>query len=631
MIELTHGDCLEEMKNIPDGSIDLVLTDPPYGLSFMGKKWDYDVPTVDIWQECLRVLKPGGYILAFAGTRTQHRMAVRIEDAGFEIRDMIMYVYGQGFPKSTNIYKQFQKMCTCGNMVEYDHERTAQESKHQLRPLQDSNIPKEVTNTTTEREVLQSGVSEQSVPTAILELSNNERREEPSLEGRSNVQTTTRELQGSEVCPLSTSVPSNGEEGRICDGAQIVSSTTPEHDTQAGTGSASQRPQPIKQFTGEPCAFCKQHGAQKIRARASEIYGFGSALKPACEPITVARKPLSEKNLAENVLRYGTGGLNIYGCRVGTTGARNNGNSKGTVGSNSIGVYGKAIKQDYNMGRFPANLIHDGSEEVVGLFPCTNPSKANARNTKRQGVAYGKYASTDLVVGHNDNGGSAARFFYCAKSSRKDRNAGLDGTCTVKYNTGICKEENMEVVHLLRKVTSELTLKWNIDESGANIMALCQQDSLSTTLTKIRQIIESKTYSLLKPSHTNDYTQDVNSETESGGNPVESAETSNQSSQNTTNEKTESALGVEAVVLRTLQVISVEESWKPMTNVHSTVKPIALMEYLVTLASREGATILDPFMGSGTTGIACKKLNRNFIGIELDEQYFEIAQKRIQS
>ena len=100
MIKLIHGDCLDQLRLLPDCSVDSVVTDPPYGLSFMGKKWDYDVPGVDVWAECLRVLKPGGHLLAFAGTRTQHRMAVRIEDAGFEIRDMIAWVYGSGFPKS---------------------------------------------------------------------------------------------------------------------------------------------------------------------------------------------------------------------------------------------------------------------------------------------------------------------------------------------------------------------------------------------------------------------------------------------------------------------------------------------------------------------------------------------------
>lgn len=107
-ISILTGDCREVMKTLPDASVDAIVTDPPYGLSFMGKKWDYDVPSVEVWAECLRVLKPGGHLLAFAGTRTQHRMCVRIEDAGFEIRDMIAWVYGSGFPKSHNLRDEWQ-------------------------------------------------------------------------------------------------------------------------------------------------------------------------------------------------------------------------------------------------------------------------------------------------------------------------------------------------------------------------------------------------------------------------------------------------------------------------------------------------------------------------------------------
>jgi len=108
-MELLLGDCLYKLKELKDNSVDSIVTDPPYGLSFMGKQWDYDVPSQEIWEECMRVLKPGGHLLAFAGSRTYHRMAVRIEDAGFEIRDQIMWVYGSGFPKSHNIGKGVDK------------------------------------------------------------------------------------------------------------------------------------------------------------------------------------------------------------------------------------------------------------------------------------------------------------------------------------------------------------------------------------------------------------------------------------------------------------------------------------------------------------------------------------------
>lgn len=109
---IIHGDSLIELKKLEDNSVDSIVTDPPYGLSFMGKKWDYDVPSVELWKECLRVLKPGGYLLSFGGTRTYHRMAVNIEDAGFEIRDQIQWLYGSGFPKSTRI-NRFDDFCQC--------------------------------------------------------------------------------------------------------------------------------------------------------------------------------------------------------------------------------------------------------------------------------------------------------------------------------------------------------------------------------------------------------------------------------------------------------------------------------------------------------------------------------------
>ena len=319
--QLLHGDCLEKLKELPDSSVDAVVTDPPYGLSFMGKKWDYDVPSEDIWRECLRVLKPGGHLLAFAGTRTQHRMAVRIEDAGFEIRDMIAWVYGSGFPKSHNLKDDWQ--------------------------------------------------------------------------------------------------------------------------------------------------------------------GWGTALKPALEPITVARKPFSG-TVAANVMEHGTGAINVDGCRVATNELtpRNNGN-KATWGS-----YGSGYVEPSKLGRWPANLIHDGSDEVVGLFPVTGASKATPRNNGEfKSVAKGRDLP-HVTYGHNDAGGSAARFFYCAKASKRDR--GTD-------------------------------------------------------------------------------------------------------------------------------------------NNHPTVKPTDLMRYLCRLVTPPGGTVLDPFMGSGSTGKAAMLEGFNFIGIEREAEYLEIARARIEN
>ena len=277
-ITLYHGDCRKAMAALPDASIDAVVTDPPYGLSFMGKRWDYDVPGVDVWQQVLRALKPGGHLLAFAGTRTQHRMAVRIEDAGFEIRDMIAWVYGSGFPKSLDVSKAIDKAAGA------------------------------------EREVL--GYTENARPNRV------------------------------------------GKETKLS-GAQTIGGEITAPATDA----------------------------------ARQWQGWGTALKPALEPITVARKPLSG-TVAANVLQYGTGGINVDGCRVGNREARElNRNAAGGIANNGHkGSQGTVI--DGGQGRWPANLIHDGSDEVVGLFPETEEEQ------------------------------SAARFFYTAKADKSDRGHG---------------------------------------------------------------------------------------------------------------------------------------------------------------------------------------------------------------
>ncbi len=210
-VTLYHGDCREILAGLPDESVSAVVTDPPYGLAFMGKKWDYDVPSVAIWEQCLRVLKPGGHLLAFAGTRTQHRMAVRIEDAGFEIRDMIAWVYGSGFPKSLDVSKAIDKAAGA------------------------------------EREVV--GIS--------------------SVTG--------------------------ARQSRTMD------------DGNKGTRRTYQNDKPVVNSITAPAT-----------PEAKQWSGWGTALKPALEPITVARKPLCG-TVAANVLEHGTGALNVDGCRVGDT------------------------------------------------------------------------------------------------------------------------------------------------------------------------------------------------------------------------------------------------------------------------------------------------------------------------
>ena len=530
MTKLLQGDCLEQMKTLEDNSVDSVVTDPPYGISFMNKKWDYDVPTKEHFKEMLRVLKPGGHILCACGTRTQHRMAVNIEDAGFEIRDVIQYLYGSGFPKSHNIYKALQKKCTCGNMEAYEKTRTNQrktsekEAKHNLRPLRESDIQKTINPENKQGEVLQSGLSEQSTQGSM-------QREKPekgdegckksSLEGRDNNEKSEGELQRSEVRQVSEEVVKDGEKRRIHNGTQASDGSTSKQAIREGGSSTSQRPQSEQQQDRKPCPLCDEWGTQEIRRKASEIEGFGTALKPSVEFFTLARKPLSEKTIAQNVLKWGTGGINIDECRVGTE------DNTGRPSGNDPGMWSgkkQMVSETNPQGRFPANLIHDGSDEVVRGFP-DSKSTANVRHNKASKNACMSGDNLGHIsYGHNDSG-SASRFFYCAKASKSERNKGLEGF--EEKQTGSF-EGNADTNNTNRKI-------------GAN------------------------------PSKPN----------------------------------------------------------VPRANHHPTVKPIALMKYLCRLITPTGGTVLDPYMGSGSTGIACKEENFDFIGIELDEEYFKIAEARI--
>jgi DNA modification methylase len=367
-VTLHIGDCLDVMRTLPDASVDAVVTDPPYGLSFMGKRWDYDVPSVEVWAECLRVLKPGGHLLAFAGTRTQHRMAVRIEDAGFEIRDMIAWVYGSGFPKSLDVSKAI--------------DRAAGVLKPEGQGF--------------------TGAGYSHAPDKLLHTA-----------------------------------PSKGY--------TPPAPATPE---------------------------------------AQQWAGWGTALKPALEPITLARKPL-EGTVAANVLRHGTGAINVDGCRVGTDGGTTR--SEQAPYAESGWRTGHAV-EPINLGRWPANLIHDGSDEVVRLFPETTSGGGPKPGTPRtQASTYSKPTISESPA-YGINSGSAARFFYTAKASRDDRSDG---------------------------------------------------------------------------------------------------------------------------------------------NNHPTVKPTDLMRYLCRLVTPPSGTVLDPFMGSGSTGKAAMLEGFEFIGIEREPQYFAIAEQRI--
>jgi site-specific DNA-methyltransferase (adenine-specific) len=387
-MKLLNGDCIVEMQQLIDEGVqvDSVVTDPPYELGFLGKSWDSTGIAFqkETWELALQLLKPGGHLLAFGGSRTYHRMAVAIEDAGFEIRDQIMWLYGSGFPKSLNIGK------------------------------------------------------------AVDKLQGNEREDLGYVEPFGRENRKARQAKGTGT------VPFGGEEG-------IES---------------------------------KNH----LTKGTSPYEGWGTALKPAHEPVVMARKPISEKTVAENVLKHGTGGINIDDCRIegGERDARENNTSYGIsrIGEENDIRGNKAIGKT-SLGRFPANVMHDGSEVVVKEFPNTKSIKGKPRTATIKNQTRLNNSQEVFVNNEYEDEGSAARFFYCPKVSKKERNRGLD------------------------------------------------------------------------------------------------------------------------------------------KNNHPTVKPIELMKYLCRLVTPKGGTILDPFMGSGSTGMAAKNEGFEFIGIEKEKEYFEIAEQRI--
>ena len=335
-VTLHVGDCLDVLASLPENSVDAIVTDPPYGLAFMGKAWDAPDNVAfrkETWAAALRVLKPGGHILAFSGTRTYHRMACAIEDAGFEIRDMTAWVYGQGFPKSMDVSKAIDKAAGA--------ERT--------------------------------------------------------------------EKLG----------PKPGHE-------EFANRATKGHLAKTGSNEGWQRPW----MTHEDADDSSFKFAPATDA-ARQWEGWGTALKPSLEPVCVGRKPLSEKTVAANVLRWGTGALNIDASRVATDaavddprlGGKGDWSSDKTAQNVYEGGYAGVRVRSSSLGRWPANLIHDGSPEVLEAFPDSAGQQGDVRGTEPSGVTngiFGEFAGRVASPARKDSG-SAARFFYCAKASKADR------------------------------------------------------------------------------------------------------------------------------------------------------------------------------------------------------------------
>lgn len=367
--------------------------------------------------------------------------------------------------------------------------------------------------------------------------------------------------------------------------------------------------------------------------KAKEFSGWGTALKPAHEPIVLARKPLIG-TVAANILTHGTGALNIAACRIPGE----------PVPINKLEAwsgFGQEKRPDYtatmsDVGRWPANLIHDGSEEVLNEFAKAGQSKSSVSEDSeeykpnKKNKVYGNGMGGGYHPGFDDSG-TAARFFYCAKADREDRNEGCEETLT--WENVDLKSALMDLSELLKGISDDTMrhleeLEWSTSLFGSNTTDLFQTATMFIIKTKLKMITES-TISNSSPNliTRGDILDVIKILMASGLSHAICVEKINASKLNTTNVVTESVLGVASAVLKMLFTIS--ESVK-LGNVHSTVKPTDLMRYLCKMITPPGGTILDPFMGSGSTGKAALYEGFNFIGIEKEAEYCAIAKARME-
>ena len=567
-IKLMLGDNIESLKKLPDNSIDSVVTDPPYGLSFMNKKWDYDVPSVEFWKELYRVLKPGGHVLSFGGTRTYHRMTVNIEDAGFEIRDQIQWIYASGFPKSLNVKKQLEKngykICECSK----------QNTEHDLRPLSETNISQTINTENEQGQTLLSQLPKQDIQVSEHTTSD-VWREQSSVEGWSNTIQKEGQLQGDNIQESTGTLKADGEKGWLHNGAQIDNGSINKPTIDENRSGSSQRPQSEQQSS-------KQSGTMADKRRPQDggsgkiCSGCGkqiidltlghTAMKPANEPICVARKPLSENTVAENVLKWGTGGINVDGCRVAYANEADEKSSiPGSLNSNQKNSsFGIGEGHQHNTeGRFPANIIL----ECI----CDEVIKGEVKsNTREAGNSFNNY---DDKVG---------------KVVTRIENYGDKGDIHTNPN---CPCYLMD------------------EQSGVSKSSDYKYEGKDSS-TKFGQIKSSKK-------------ETVYSDKGGASRFFYQAKVS----------KAERNMGLDLVegkeVIR--QGLAGENNNPVHKNSHPTVKPVSLMAYLCRLITPPNGIVLDPFMGSGSTGIAAQLEGFRFVGMEMDSDYFKIAEARIEN
>ena len=595
---LITGDCLEVMPTLDADSIDSIVTDPPYGLSFMGKDWDHGVPGEAFWCEALRVAKPGAHLLAFGGTRTFHRLAVAIEDAGWEIRDTMMWVFGSGFPKSLDCAKAIQGSA-CQEFARDVHRLSGSAEGY---PASCSDSCRQCGEPLPgEQEPGQGAVPQLGDAPSHSRLSGPLAQ---TLEGIGHRYTAFHAGLSSHLSTLDCQGRKDADAWQLvleaasflcpacfAQSIQAVSDcVTPEGDID---WSSIDAPSVVTAWaTSESLLrnwrIWSEPYSQYI-TEAKRWQGWGTALKPAWEPVILARKPLVG-TVAANVLAHGTGALNIDGCRVGTEPLAAHGGGKGNGYS-----WNKPLAQrgdNPHVGRWPANIVHDGSDDVTALFPETI---GGVRPARRNVSIFGAGNGTNDGTRIDYDSGSAARFFYCAKASKADRDEGCEGLAG-RWPANIVHDGSDEVLELFPNTKAG---KWNRTKGARHFNNNGEETDYREWKTLIDSGSAARFFYCAKASKAD---RDEGCE----------------------------ALG-ERAGKRTLSG-GADTRGRPTPvncNPHPTVKPTALMRYLCRLITPPGGVILDPFCGSGSTGKAATLEGFDFIGIDTDADYLAIAEARI--
>lgn len=607
---LLVGDCLVTLKTLDDASIDAIVTDPPYGIEFMGKEWDSfkakkDTETPDkasgqtktwcsdessgigvggprfstqtrtdavnfqLWfeevaRECLRVLKPGGHMLAFGGTRMYHRMVCAIEDAGFEVRDSIHWTYGSGFPKSLDVSKAIDKRG--GTVAGFEAFRDAVRAAMQRNGVSRTTLTKALGN-----HMLSHYLTAGSQPAV------------PNFKDYIMIRDTVG--LGHDWDHLFAAEAEREVLGK----------------TEATYG---------YQRDGE--RWDKDHFiTAPATPDAARWQGWGTALKPSHEPIVVARKPL-DGTVAATVLAHGTGALNIDGCRVGTP----------------------------RTGRWPANTV---LAHAADCGPDCVPGCPIADLDRQQEGASRFFTTTEWDPQWDT-------LIYVAKPAKSERWAGLTACkCRARANSPQVCDQDLKAAAPVdadtspRRATSDSTTTdgsaWSTSSSGKNTTDQSPQVTKSTTSTASNTTTASTTSNSSIPSRTSVSTPAANYGTANGGSPAECADSSSPSDSTTGISVPKGGPSTDAAAPATSPESSPTSS-AAAPNVcgecggllthHATVKPVALMRHLVRLVTPPGGVVLDPFLGSGTTAVAAILEGFDWKGCEMTDDYLPIIKGRVE-